>query len=121
MPTPQTGTPPLPPSVTAQQQGPALAQYAQGAAAGANPQQQAPSKQFVQQALAQIAESMAKIAKVLSVEQPELMPILQRMAGAGKMLEQEFSKSSQGQGSPTQQGSEPGPGSAPEGQEALGL
>lgn len=113
---PDTEAPPLPADVRRQQQGPPLAQFAQGAAAAGQPDAGA-AKQAVQQWLSQTADLMSKIAKVLQVAQPELMPIIVRMAGAGKLLEQEFNKASQGQGAPMQPGSEPTP-QAPEGQQA---
>ncbi len=119
----QTGTPPLPPDVTRQQQGDPLAQYAQKAAAnGANGGQGQPNPgmQFMMQELKTVAASMEKMAKYLAVERPELMPILKQMAGAGKTLETEFSKSqAQGQ-NPTAPALDPAQ-EAPEGASTIGL
>jgi hypothetical protein len=121
-----TATPPLPPDVT-NQQAPAAQQYAQQAAQqqGAGAPQQGPqaSMQFVLGELKKIADSMGKVAQVLAVEKPVLMPIVTRAAGMLKMIEKQAQESSQGQGAPLGPGSEPPQAamSAPEGQESLGL
>jgi hypothetical protein len=80
------------------------------------------SMQFVKQTLSTIADGLTQIAKVVAVEKPALIPILTRMAGMGKVLEQELSKS-QGQGAPMQPGTEPAQAamSAPEGPAAMGM
>lgn len=123
MPISQTGAPPQPPNVVSQQQGnPALLQYAQQAAAnGASAQPQGdPADAFVKQGLDQIADILGKVAKVITVKRPELIPVVKQMAGAGSTLQQEYSKSqAQGQASPAGQ---PEPAQeAPEGQATLGL
>lgn len=113
MPTTDQGAPPLPPDVRRQQQGPILAQYAQAAArqnpmaAQSGQDEQANSMQFAQQKLSEVASGLMEIAKVLAVEKPALMPILKKMAGMGKVLEQQINEASQGQGAPIKPGSEP--------------
>jgi uncharacterized spore protein YtfJ len=79
--------------------------------------------QFVLGELKKIADSMWKVAQVLAVEKPVLMPIVTRAAGMLKMIEKQAQESSQGQGAPLGPGSEPPQAamSAPEGQESLGL
>lgn len=62
---------------------------------------------FVSQGFLKVAETMGRMAKVISVDSPELMPIFVRAAGALKVLETEFNKTQQGQGSPQGSGSEP--------------
>ena len=120
-----TATPPLPPDVT-NQQAPAAQQYAQQAAQqGAGAPQQGPqaSMQFVLSELKKIADSMGKVAQVLAVEKPVLMPIVTRAAGMLKMIEKQAQESSQGPGAPQGPGSEPPQSAmaAPEGQESLGM
>jgi uncharacterized spore protein YtfJ len=120
-----TSTPPLPPDVTTQQ-APAAQQYAQQAAQqGAGAAQQGPqaSMQFVLGELKKIADAMGKVAQVLAVEKPVLMPIVTRAAGMLKMIEKQAQESSQGPGAGQGSGSEPPQAamSAPEGQESLGL
>ena len=117
-------TPPLPPDVRKQQQ-PALAQYAEGAmkqGGGGEQGGKAASAQLVMKLLAQISASMSAIANVISVEKPALMPVLTRMAGMGKVLEQQMQQASQGQGSPMNPGQEPAQasGDVPEGPDAMG-
>lgn len=119
-----TTTPPLPPDVRKQQQ-PGLAQYAEGAMkqSGAGEQGgKAASSQLVMKLLAQISESMSQIAQVIQVEKPALMPVLTRMAGMGKVLEQQMQAASQGQGSPMTPGQEPATqsGATPEGPSDMG-
>ena len=121
-----TATPPLPPDVT-DQQAPAAQQYAQQAAqqqgAGAAAQGPQASMQFVLGELKKIADSMGKVAQVLAVEKPVLMPIVTRAAGMLKMIEKQAQESSQGPGAPQGPGSEPPQSAmaAPEGQESLGM
>lgn len=117
-------TPPLPPDVRRQQQSPALAQYAEGQMkqqGGGEKQGAAASAQLVQKLLAQISGAMSQIAQVISVEKPALMPVLTRMAGMGKVLEQQMAQASQGQGSPMAPGQEPATaaGGTPEGPEDM--
>lgn len=75
--------------------------------AGAQPNNTGAGRAFVAQGFLEIADRMGKMAKVIQVESPELMPIFVRAAGALKVLETEFNKAQQGQGSPQGQGSEP--------------
>lgn len=118
--TPSTGIPPQPPSVK-QQQNPGLNQFAEGAmgATGAQGTDAGAGKAFVAQGFKDVATTMTRMAKVISVESPELMPIFVRAAGAMKVLETEFNKTQQGQGSPQGQGSEPTPASS-EGSDSMG-
>lgn len=89
-----------------------MAMYRQTAAGKPQPAPQNAGAEFVKQALPQIAEEMTKVAKVVQVEHPQLMPLLVRAAGAMKVFEQEFNKASQGAGKsvpvtePTTNGSE---------------
>lgn len=101
MATPATGMPPVAPDVRRQQQGPALSQYAQGAmqhAASQGQTQQATSVDYAKQELGKVAASLMEVMKILSVEKPALMPIATKMAGMGKVLEQQLSQEAQGQG-----------------------
>jgi hypothetical protein len=63
--------------------------------------------QFAQQKLGSVANDLMEIAKVLAVEKPALMPLIKKMAGMGKVLEQQINEASQGQGAPQKPGSEP--------------
>ena len=95
----------------------------QGAGAGAAQQGPSASMQFVMQQLQGIADSMGKVAQVLAVEKPVLMPVIARVAGMLKFVEKQVQESAQGQNLPLAQGSEP-PQAAmggAEGQESLGL
>ena len=123
-----TATPPLPPDVTSQQASPAQ-QFAQNAAAqpgagagvGQGPQA---SMQFVGQQLQIIADAMGKVVQTLAVEKPAVVPLLTRAAGILKFVEKQVQESSQGQGAPQPQGSEPPPQAAMsqgEGPESLGM
>lgn len=112
--------PPVSPEVRRQQQGPALQQYAQGAAAQeAQSKPEDVGKDFVLEGFKQVAQVMEKMAKAISATQPELMPLFLKAVTAMKMVEQGFSKASQGQGAPMAAGSEPG--QSPEGPEAMGM
>jgi hypothetical protein len=81
--------------------------------------------QMVQQGLGGIARILSEIAQVLSVSKPSLMPLISRMAGAGKLLEQQVQQAAQqqGPGAPMQPGAEPAQSAmeAPAGQEAVGI
>lgn len=109
----QNPAPPIPPDVRRQQQeDPALAQYAEGALKRKKQQamqnQPAASLQLVGENLKKIATNLTEIAQVLSVEKPALMPLVTRMAGVGKQLENQLQQvASQGPGSPQAPGVEP--------------
>lgn len=117
---PQTGIPPQPPSVRKQQS--PVEQYAQGSAEAGGPAIGAKdaARALVSGNMTKIAELLTQVAKVTSVEQPELMPIITRVAGGCKVFETEFNKTQQGQGS--QQGqSEPTPGASEDSNTAIGM
>lgn len=87
---------------------------------GANgPEPQDAGKEYVLQGFAQIADVMKKQAAVLQTDAPQLMPIFIKAVTALKMVEQEFSKQSQGQGQPAS-GSEPPQQQGAEGPMTLG-
>lgn len=88
---------------------------------GAAQEQGGASKAFVKWALDQIAALMTKIAKIIAVEQPELMPVVTRIAGGFKVLETEFNKTQQGQGAPIPPGSEPTPSAPEDSATAMGM
>lgn len=121
--TPSSGIPPQPASVK-QQQNSGLSQLAEKQMGGSEAQvsNADAGKAFVSQGFLKIAETMGRMAKVISVDSPELMPIFVRAAGALKVLETEFNKAQQGQGSPQGQGSEPPQNAASEGSDsAMGM
>lgn len=78
---------------------------------------------FAKQKLASISNDMLELAKVIAVEKPALMPIIQRMAGMGSQLDKLMASDSQGQGSQAVNGAEPPQGSqsAPEAPGAMGI
>lgn len=83
--------PPIPPSVTAQQAPNPVSSFVGGVGAGQQPQFDA--MQFVIGRLNQVAEILSDVAKVLAVENPALMPVLQKVAQGGAVLMQEAMKS----------------------------
>jgi hypothetical protein len=115
-----TGAPPTAPQVARQQRGvsqyggAALAQGAPGApdpTGGGGAAQS--STEFIKSRLAQVAQLMSQIAKVLSSTRPELMPVMQKMAGMGQTIEQEVTKSPDQGGSPSVPQDAPQQGTAP--------
>lgn len=106
----QTGQPPIPPDVKAQQQGDPAQQMAQLQMQKGQQQPAAQpadaGKEFVLKGFSDIAQTMTKMASVLQTDAPELMPMFVKAITALKLVEQEFSKQSQGQGQPVK-GSEP--------------
>lgn len=85
--------PPVSPDVMAQQM-PSPAAYAQQGQAMLNGGQsdsgQANPDQFVMSELNDIATKLGNVAKVLSQTHKELIPIIQKMATAGSMLQNEL-------------------------------
>jgi hypothetical protein len=114
MPDVTTGQPPMSPDVARQQQPSPVGQMASKQAAQAGGKQGDPNQQFVQQGLMQIADTMTKIAQVTSQIKPQLMPMLQKIAGGFKEFENQFNQQSQGQGQNPPVGSEPSPQAAEE-------
>jgi hypothetical protein len=112
-----TGAPPTAPQVARQQSGisqyggAAVAQGAAGAQPGGGAAQS--STEFIKSRLAQVAQLMSQIAKVLSSTRPELMPVMQKMAGMGQTIEQEVTKSPDQGGSPSVPQDAPQQGTAP--------
>lgn len=96
-------TPPLPPDVTGQQGAP-VAQFirGQGQQQPGQPETAQPAQagnmQFVGARMQAIAQELTQVVKVLEVERPELLPIVQRMAQMGSMLMNEVQSSMSPQG-----------------------
>lgn len=109
----ETGAPPLPPEVTAQQQGPALSQMAQQAAMQGGQQQPGqgdPTSQFIMQGFQQVAQIMAKQMQAMTTKAPQLIDLMTKLAGGFREAEKQFQQSmQQGQGNNPQgqPGSEP--------------
>lgn len=92
-----TSSPPVPPDVQEQQNGNPLQKFASGAAQSQGSFQQGTSLDFVLQMFKEVIERLGKVAQVLSIDAPELMPIWKMMVGAGAQLEQAVQKKKQGQ------------------------
>ena len=103
--TPDNTSPPVPPDVQRQQEGNSLQQFGRGAAQ--NSFQQGTSLDFVGQLMKEVIERLQKIAQVLSVDAPEVMPIWKMMVGTGAQLEQALQKKQQSQGQPSSPGLAP--------------
>lgn len=86
---PSPANPPVSPSIAAQQV--PMAQYAQAQAQGSG-QGQA-SMALVQSLLTGIGQDAERVAKVLVVDKPELIPILKQAVSALSMLMDEVTKS----------------------------
>lgn len=93
-----TSSPPVPPDVQEQQDGNPLQKFGRGAAQQQGSSfQQGNSLDFVEMMLKESAERLTKVAQVLSVDAPELMPIWKMIVGAAAQLEQGVQKKKQGQ------------------------
>jgi hypothetical protein len=106
--------PPQPPNL--QQGGNALGQFASnaqgnGGIAGAAPDE---SLQFAMASLSEVESALSKVAQILVVLKPEVIPLLKVMAQAGQQLKQALGQQTQGgaeQGASAPMGS-PGEGAA---------
>lgn len=98
---PDTSMPPLPPSVTAQQQpDPAMAFAMNAGAQGNANAMQFDSLAYAESELNKVAEILKGVAQVIVNEIPSVMPILQKMGQAGSALVSEIQSSrSQAMGS----------------------
>ncbi len=90
---PTPANPPIPPSIAAQQV--PMAQYAQAQAQGGGPGtgQEQSSMALVQSLLTGVGQDLERVAKVLVIDKPELIPILKESVNALSMLNNEVSKS----------------------------
>lgn len=85
--------PPQAPAVTAQQAAGSgmspMGQFAQNMTSGQGDQkaiQEFSSSQFLNEKLDAIAQNLSSVAKVLIVSRPDLMPLVQKMAQMGSVL-----------------------------------
>lgn len=90
---PSPANPPVAPSVAAQQV--PMAQYAQAQAqgGGAGTSQAQSSMALVQSLLIGVGNDLTRVAKVLIVDKPELIPILKESINSLSMLNNEVTKS----------------------------
>lgn len=89
---PNSGVPPVSPDVMAQQMPPMAAYADQGRnmiGGGGSPEGADPMK-YVQTLLDEMAATLMKIAQIVGQSKKELMPIVQKMAEAGSMLQNEI-------------------------------
>jgi len=89
---PVSGVPPVSPDVMAQQMPPmaAYADQGRGMIGGGGSAESADPMKYVQTLLDEIASSLMKVAQVVGQSKKELMPIVQKMAEAGSMLQNEI-------------------------------
>lgn len=91
---PSPANPPVSPSIAAQQV--PMAQYAQAQAqqgGGVGTGQSQSSMALVQSLLTGVGQDLERVAKVLVVDKPELIPILKQSVSALSMLMDEVTKS----------------------------
>ncbi len=93
IPVPGAQGPPVAPDVTAQQMPPMSAFAGQGGQTAP----QNPQSDFLVAKLNEVAASLTDVAKIVSQTNPELMPIVQKMAQAGAMLMNEVQSGQGGQ------------------------
>lgn len=107
---PSPATPPVSPAIAAQQV--PMTQYADQTAGGGGPEQQTQtSMATVQALLAGIGQDLERVAKILVVDKPELIPILKSGVQALSMLTNEVTKEmSPDNGAPTQAQTPPASG-----------
>lgn len=109
MPVPGQSGPPVSPDVASQQMPPMAAFAGQGQ--GQAPTQANPQSDFLLAKLNEVAASLTDVAKIVSQTNPELMPIVQKMAQAGAMLMSEVQSQGGGQSlAPGNQEGTPAPG-----------
>ncbi len=118
---PSYSSPPVAPSIAAQQV--PMAQFAQqqqqqgGAPGGGSPSDSMASMALVQSLLTGVGQDLERIAKVIVVDKPELSPILKQAVNALSMLMNEVTKAaSPDQGAATQAQQMPDSGAVSAGQ-----
>ncbi|NJL72281.1 MAG: hypothetical protein HC888_12210 [Candidatus Competibacteraceae bacterium] len=109
----QTSTPPIPSNIASQQAGappdPSMAFMEQMNMSAMGPANgQGDTVGFAVQELANVATSLDKVSQIISLEFPQLMPLVKTMSGAGSQLLDNLMQITQGtmpQGSDGQNGS----------------
>jgi hypothetical protein len=114
-----TPAPPLPPDVNRQMAGSPADGFVDGAMqADSQPSGMADPSKIAEGLLQEIVERLAKVAQIYQEEQPQVIPIIKKMAEMGSRLVNIVNSSKKGRGTASG-GNGLGPGQAPEGPQSM--